>query len=203
MTDTRAPAKRERILTAAAELFSRRDFGTVTVDDIAARAGVAKGTVYNHFDSKDALLTEAITTRLEHLVETLTESCRQRDDVRLNVRRVAVHVMSFMLKYQPFFCMWKREEAWVCADRNHAWYGLREHLQRVLVSQLQRGQREGTLRALDPDSVASHIFGAIDGAVLRNLGRVPDDPAVVTERDRLDEFIWTAIRADGREEAAA
>jgi len=197
MSDDRTAEKRERILTSAAELFSKQDHGNVTVDDIAARAGVAKGTVYNHFDSKDALLSEAITTRLEHLISTLKESCDRRDDMRLNIRRVAVHVMSFMLKYEPFFCMWKREEAWVCADRCHAWYGLRQSLQRILVEQLDRGRREGLVRPLDTDGAASHIFGAIDGAVLRHLGRSPEHPEVVAERDRLDAFIWSAIRADG------
>ncbi len=49
---------RRRIVEAATRLFSERGFDAPTVDDIAAAADVAKGTIYNYFDSKDAILFE-------------------------------------------------------------------------------------------------------------------------------------------------
>ncbi len=49
---------RERIVEAATRLFSERGFDAPTVDDIAAAADVAKGTIYNYFDSKEAILFE-------------------------------------------------------------------------------------------------------------------------------------------------
>jgi AcrR family transcriptional regulator len=56
-----APARqRERILNAAQALFASRGFETVTMAEIARRAGVARATVFNHFGSKGALI-EAIT----------------------------------------------------------------------------------------------------------------------------------------------
>lgn len=51
----RRTANREALLGAAEELFSTRSFGSVSVDEIVARAGVAKGTFYNHFADKQAL----------------------------------------------------------------------------------------------------------------------------------------------------
>ncbi|GAA2047799.1 TetR/AcrR family transcriptional regulator [Williamsia deligens] len=48
-------ATRERLLTAAAELFAEREFGEVTVADISARAGVAHGLLFHHFGSKQGL----------------------------------------------------------------------------------------------------------------------------------------------------
>jgi AcrR family transcriptional regulator len=52
--------QRERILEAAQSLFASRGFETVTMAEIAKRAGVARATVFNHFGSKGALI-EAIT----------------------------------------------------------------------------------------------------------------------------------------------
>ncbi len=49
---------RRRIVEAATRLFSERGFDAPTVDDIAAAADVAKGTIYNYFDSKEAILFE-------------------------------------------------------------------------------------------------------------------------------------------------
>ena len=47
---------RGRIVEAATRLFSERGFAAPTVDDIAEAADVAKGTIYNYFDSKEAIL---------------------------------------------------------------------------------------------------------------------------------------------------
>ena len=47
---------RSKILDAAYELFRKRGFSRVNVDEIAASAGITKRTLYDHFPSKDALL---------------------------------------------------------------------------------------------------------------------------------------------------
>src|SRR6266446_3773813 len=51
---------RRRILETAYELFYRRGFTRVAVDAVAARAAIPKRTLYNHYDSKDALLAAVL-----------------------------------------------------------------------------------------------------------------------------------------------
>ena len=53
-------ATRERIVAAAVDLFAARGYGDVAVSDVAARAGTAKGSVYRHFESKEALFAAAV-----------------------------------------------------------------------------------------------------------------------------------------------
>ncbi len=48
--------RREQILDAATEVFAQRGFRTAGIQQVAEAAGIAKGTVYNYFDSKDDLL---------------------------------------------------------------------------------------------------------------------------------------------------
>ncbi len=51
-----ARGKQERILCAALELFAQRGYQATAVPDIARAAGVATGTIYRYFDTKDVLL---------------------------------------------------------------------------------------------------------------------------------------------------
>jgi AcrR family transcriptional regulator len=57
------PQARERLLTTAYELFSRRGIRDVGIDEVIARAGVAKATLYRHFRSKDELVLAFLERR--------------------------------------------------------------------------------------------------------------------------------------------
>jgi AcrR family transcriptional regulator len=61
--DGLAPAARDRILNTAYDLFSRRGIRGVGVDEVIARAGVAKATLYRHFASKDDLVLAFLQLR--------------------------------------------------------------------------------------------------------------------------------------------
>lgn len=63
----RDPARRERILTAAAELVARRGFHTVGMADIGAEAGIVGSGVYRYFASKDALLVALLDQVMDRL----------------------------------------------------------------------------------------------------------------------------------------
>lgn len=79
--------KRDQILEAAKAVFAEKDFHRATIKDVATRAGVADGTVYNYFKNKNALLLGLMnqltnpvvsplddinpeTLNLEHLIRT-------------------------------------------------------------------------------------------------------------------------------------
>jgi TetR/AcrR family fatty acid metabolism transcriptional regulator len=68
--DDRA-AKRERILDAAERVFAQRGFFTAKVADIAREAGIADGTIYLYFKSKDDLLISLFESRMERVNERL------------------------------------------------------------------------------------------------------------------------------------
>src|ERR1022692_3049767 len=55
----RSEAKRARIVEAAIRPFAERGYGAARVEDIAAQLGIAKGSVFQHFKSKDGLFFEA------------------------------------------------------------------------------------------------------------------------------------------------
>lgn len=70
----RADERADEILDAALELFAERSFTATRVEDIAARAGVSKGTVYLYFDSKKSLLEALVKRALVPISERLIAS---------------------------------------------------------------------------------------------------------------------------------
>ena len=74
----RALDRREAILSAALDEFSSRGFEAARLDDVARRAGVAKGTIYLYFRDKESLFQELIRAMLTPLVGTI-ESLGQAD----------------------------------------------------------------------------------------------------------------------------
>ena len=68
----RAAERRQAIIDAAMEEFISRGFAATRLDDIAKRAGVAKGTIYLHFKDKESMFEELIRTAIVPLVGTLT-----------------------------------------------------------------------------------------------------------------------------------
>jgi AcrR family transcriptional regulator len=64
----RAAERRQAIIEAAMEEFIARGFAATRLDDIARRAGVAKGTIYLHFKDKESMFEELIRTAIVPLV---------------------------------------------------------------------------------------------------------------------------------------
>lgn len=69
--EARGVARREAILAAALDEFAARGFEAARLDDVARRAGVAKGTIYLYFRDKETLFQELIRATLTPLVGTI------------------------------------------------------------------------------------------------------------------------------------
>jgi AcrR family transcriptional regulator len=67
----KSEARRAAIVQAALDEFCARGFAATRIDDVASRAGVAKGTIYLYFDDKEALFREIVTTMLVPLISVL------------------------------------------------------------------------------------------------------------------------------------
>jgi AcrR family transcriptional regulator len=86
-----ARRNRERIMSAGRELFAR-DGPEAQMDEIAAHAGVGIGTIYRHFPTKEALLTEMVRVRFQEFTEIATlaeDTVDPRDAVETVMRRSA------------------------------------------------------------------------------------------------------------------
>src|SRR5215831_19476878 len=74
------------ILEAARTVFARKGFHDTTVDDIAAAAGVAKGTVYLYYRSKQDIYLEALRFGFSSLIAALGREIEQQSETEQKLR---------------------------------------------------------------------------------------------------------------------
>src|SRR4051794_38827303 len=111
-SDTKTQSLRSRlreatasaILDAAEEVFADKGLGAAHMNEIAAKAGVAVGTLYNHFEDRDALLSALILERRTELLEGMDEFLAQppSGDFRTDLTAMVEHMGQFFERHRRF-----------------------------------------------------------------------------------------------------
>jgi TetR/AcrR family transcriptional regulator, fatty acid metabolism regulator protein len=159
--------KRERILDAAERVFARRGFFSSRVSEIAREAGVADGTIYLYFKSKDELLISLFETRMERVVADLTaaiagaETPREQLLAFLNTHATLVREHPELAEVLTLEL--RQSEKFMKEAPNPRFAQYLE----LLAGVIARGQERGDFSADVPPPVAARaIFGAIDELAL-------------------------------------
>jgi TetR/AcrR family fatty acid metabolism transcriptional regulator len=87
--------RKQSICDAAMRVVARKGLSSVTVQDIADEAGVAKGTIYIYFQSRNEILQRTMDNATENLIQKLATACREcrgfRDILEQRVRTQIEH----------------------------------------------------------------------------------------------------------------
>ncbi len=102
---------KEIILSAALEIFSKKGYHEATIDEIARRAGVAKGSIYRYFPSKEDLFKSLLESRLEALSEKIRVIVNSDDHI-IDIIKNSIRVyMEFFDENRGFYELLFREKS--------------------------------------------------------------------------------------------
>lgn len=146
------------IFQAAIDIFSERGFDKATMDDIAARANVAKGTIYYHFKSKEELFLFLVEEGVDLLQEAVNEQILP--DMRGKDRLLAAlrQQIEFFEEYRDF-CIIMLREAWGAEQRQKEFRKMLMGYTKTLEGFIRQGIEEGDFLATDPELAAWTVFG--------------------------------------------
>jgi TetR/AcrR family transcriptional repressor of mexJK operon len=96
MTSEPTDPKRQAILEGATRMFLTHGYRNVSMEKIAQAAPVSKATLYNHFDSKNALLAAVISDLCGSLLQTMTQVTIESDDVENNLTKIATSAVDLI-----------------------------------------------------------------------------------------------------------
>lgn len=158
--------KYQRILDAAISVFAEKGFHAARISDIAARAGVADGTVYLYFKNKDELLMAAINNAFDTFVTFAREELAKISSPGEKLRRLAwlhLNALGSNRDLAVVFQMELRQSTRFLAAFSHQ--HMVDYFQLVREA-IRDGQRSGEFRAeLNEKIVANCFFGALDEMV--------------------------------------
>lgn len=155
--------KREAILKAATQVFARRGYFQSQVADVARAAGVAAGTVYLYFRSKDDLLVTIFERTMRDTLAEGTAAMAGVTDSRERLRRIARLHLDRMGRDRDLAVVFQVElrQSTKFMERFSATY-LREYLG-LIRDTIAEGQASGVFRrGVNPTIAAKALFGALD-----------------------------------------
>jgi TetR/AcrR family transcriptional regulator, fatty acid metabolism regulator protein len=155
--------KREAILRAAITVFAHNGYFNAKVADIAREAGVADGTVYLYFKSKEEILRSIFDRSVERAVADVKKQLVTTSDPREKLRQIArLHLerLGSDRDLAVVFQVELRGSTKFMEEFSAA--GFAEYLA-LIRSTFEEGQRAGLFRAdLNPKVVSKILFGALD-----------------------------------------
>jgi len=186
-----ATDKRERILDGALKAFARKGFYNTKVSEIAAEAGVADGTIYLYFKSKDDLLISLFEDRMEWVIDRLTTELNTVAGVEERFRR-AVELHFQLAIEEPdlaeFITVELRQSSKFMKEyKNPKFLDYLKLLERLV----EDGQEQGVFRHdVEPRLLGRVIFGALDEVLLLlTFSRSPNRDVVEMTRQVTNIFI--------------
>lgn len=172
---TRAAAMRDRrrraVLDASLRVFSEKGYHATRISDLIEAAGIARGTFYLYFESKNAIFHELLDELLVRIrasvdgVETDAGAAPLRDQLLTIVRRVLATfhehpaLTRLVMRSAPGLDEEVDRKLAAFYDRLHAW----------LAESLENAQRLQLVRELDSDVVAWCVLGSVKQLLERSL----------------------------------
>ncbi|MFQ5699967.1 MAG: TetR/AcrR family transcriptional regulator [Myxococcota bacterium] len=165
-----SPKGRRRILDAARQVFFERGFEAANLDEVAAVAQVAKGTLYRYFSSKAELYVAVLAHNADVFVERMQAQIDPALPVLEQVRRLARFYYRHYTENPEYFrIFWALENQRMIGELPEslleAVTGVWERCLSIVSEQLERGMKEEVFRPADPWTTA-HLFWILGNGLL-------------------------------------
>jgi AcrR family transcriptional regulator len=160
------------ILDAARRVFAEKGFSEATVDDVAAAAGVAKGTVYLYYESKRDIYFAALKSGIEHLHSTIQDELNKASTPEEKLRTFIAVKLAYFDDNRDFFKIYYSEIGNICIHPgaiDSEFKALYLSQAKVVESILKEGARKKVVRGVRAEQAAFAISDVIRGVVTQRV----------------------------------
>ena len=192
MARRRVGNKRERIIAAAGRLFGEKGYHNTTTAEIAEAAGVAAGTIYIYFSSKEELLVAVFEEFLGLHMQRLREGVAHEATPEAKLRRL-ISLGLELMETNPdsariFLSQLRQSTTMIKMVAKRSSRAYKDIIEEIL----DEGMRSGACRQMNVRATASMLFGAFQSTV---LDWVADDCSysLVGQAEELSRFVLKGV----------
>jgi len=153
-------AKRQAVLSTAAQLFNERGFHATSLDDIAARLNVSKPTLYYYVKNKDEILIECVRQGLQMTLDGI-EASRQAGGKAIDQLMACMRVYAHIVTMDFGMCLIRVGDEELPAQSRKELRRLKSAIDHEFRRLVAAGVEEGSLQPCDPKMTAFVIAGAL------------------------------------------
>ena len=167
--DPRKQRTMDALLAAARQMFAERPVEEVTVDEIGQHAGVAVGSIYNNFGSKEGLYAAVVARALDVDRDYMDRAYTPDRNPIQQLLAASEQYLRFALDHPQFFRMLAfpaKPGPYPAAADTAALLSRRVDEQNArLVDAIERGIAEGVVRPIDPQKTATILWASWNGII--------------------------------------
>ena len=154
-------AKRDAVLRAAVQIFNERGFHATSLDDVAARLGISKPTIYHYLGNKDRVLLECVTIGLTQLLEAAEMS-------RTVAGTGADRLTAFLVRYAELNmddfgrCVIRTADEALAPESREQFRALKRKIDTAMRGLIAEAMADGSIAPMDTRMLAFTLAGALN-----------------------------------------
>ena len=180
---------KRRIFTTAIKLFAEKGYESTGIEEITAVAGVAKGSLYYHFETKEELFDMLLEEGKKLLNNSIEIKLRHCENALDKLKAIIMVQIKSIVKYQDFVTVIINNTIGETARTKKCQKAVYEYVQKIK-EVIDEGIKEGIFYSEDSEGIAIGIFGINFSSILYRLKQGKD----VTPEQIYKSYIETVVR---------
>jgi TetR/AcrR family fatty acid metabolism transcriptional regulator len=167
----RPSSKKEAILQVATKLFSEHGYWDTSVNDISKATGVAEGTIFYHFQSKEDLFLAVLQKFKEEFIGKFKQYLDENEfstGLEMVEGAISFYLYQASMMEERFLLLHRHHYYQIAPNNPKCWQHLEEiysSLISIFEQAIIRGQQDGSIRKVSANKKALLIFTLVDGLV--------------------------------------
>lgn len=165
---------KRKIFETSMKLFAEKGYDATSIEDITATVGVAKGTLYYHFSSKEEIFNFLVEEGIKLLQNSIDIKIAKHDNYIDKIKAIVLIQIKIVVKYEDLITI-LLSQFWGKEARNQK---CQKHINDYLViieNIVKEGIEKGQIKKGNPKVIASEIYGLICSTLIykiRNNGEI-------------------------------
>lgn len=157
---------KRKIFETSMKLFAEKGYDATSIEEITAEVGVAKGTLYYHFSSKEEIFNFLIEEGMNLLKNSINIKVEKQRSYLDKLRAIVLIQIKIIIKYENFMTI-VLSEIWGNSQRSKTCHTYVEEYLQIVRKIVSEGIEKGEIKPYDPEIITSEIFSLACASLLQ------------------------------------